>query len=88
MTQFKCFLCHKYFSDETNIVKHLKINHNIKDRTINLKCAVNSDCKEVYTTFKCFKNHILKCKPKQVCIWFRYTFQMIGNYLLLIIVIG
>lgn len=61
MNKFRCFLCEKRFADELEIVKHLKIIHNVKDRTMDLKCAVSFNCTKTYTTFKCFREHISKC---------------------------
>lgn len=71
MKKFSCFLCEKHFFDEKEIIKHLKIMHNIKDGTTNLKCAVSNQCSATYTSFKYFKDHISKCN---------YSVQ-VGKYL-------
>lgn len=57
----KCFLCKKYFSSDKEIIKHLKIAHNIKNGTTELKCVVSSKCKKTFTTFIPFQSHIKKC---------------------------
>lgn len=62
MSDFTCFLCEKKIKNVKDIVKHLQILHNIKDKTVELKCCANSKCTQSFKTFRCFKEHISRCQ--------------------------
>lgn len=66
---FVCFVCKKYFSDSKQIVKHLKCNHFICDRTSNINCVVNHidgyKCDKKYKTFASLKSHMKECVSKR-----------------------
>lgn len=83
MNKFSCFVCEKRFSNESEIIKHLKIIHNVKDRTMNLKCAVSSECTKTYTTFKCFKEHISKCDHSMQVVKILFDCKLFELYIIL-----
>lgn len=62
MMRFQCFKCSKNSSHKEKIIKHLKIEHTLKDHTEQLKCIVKeSKCDFMCLTFRGLTAHVNKC---------------------------
>lgn len=67
---FICFLCKKTFSESKKIVKHLKTQHLIQDKTTNINCLVNhissNVCSNKYSNFRSLEFHMKECLQKKL----------------------
>lgn len=63
-TNYACFLCESKFNNEKFAISHLKLNHFIRDNTIEIKCLLN--CNEVFLKFDKLRKHLKKCANSQV----------------------
>lgn len=62
---FKCYLCSKEYKTEKLIISHLKLDHFIKNNTVEMKCLINGNsCENGFYKFDQLKNHMKKCFEK------------------------
>lgn len=61
---YECFLCRCKFDNEKSAISHLKLNHFIRDNTVEIKCLLN--CDEVFYKFDQLKKHLKKCASRRV----------------------
>lgn len=59
--KYKYYVCKKDFSDVNSRVSHLRIIHNVKEKTESVKCILNLKCENVFQTFEGMKRHLNKC---------------------------
>lgn len=58
--EFECYLCNKVFSDTSDIIKHLKKIHFIKENINEIRCLFPK-CEKNFDTFNALRQHIKKC---------------------------
>lgn len=57
-----CYLCKKKANTAWVIIKHLRLDHNIKDsKFMDLKCIASEKCKLVFSSFSGLYKHTKKC---------------------------
>ena len=66
---FKCFLCEKEFKQEKIVISHLKLDHFVKENTIEIKCVVKGkSCSAGFYTYSSLKSHMKKCLQNAIKI--------------------
>lgn len=58
---FKCFLCTKEYTNMKYTLKHLKIDHLLKDKSSNFECVANNTCVKYFHTFDGLRRHSEIC---------------------------
>lgn len=62
---YVCYECHMPFSELSDTIKHLKVQHYIKENASILKCLVNynnrNECKKGFHTFNALRKHVKSC---------------------------
>lgn len=60
---FKCKKseCGRLFDSDIEIIKHFKVDHNMKENSHEFPCIINNDCKKQYLFVKSVKGHSKKC---------------------------
>lgn len=58
--ELKCYLCDKIFPDISDIIKHLKKIHFVREN-INEICCLTPKCDKNFDTFNALRQHTKKC---------------------------
>lgn len=76
---FKCKRndCGQLFDSENNIIKHLKNDHGMKEKSHEFICIINNDCKKQYLLVKSLRNHAKKCMDTRYVLEFNVHFIVI-----------
>lgn len=64
MSLYKCYECGKKFNETKSVVDHLKKDHKIKEKVMQIKCINNFDthvCSRTFLTFEGLRKHLNKC---------------------------
>lgn len=69
MNFYECFICHKTFLSMSNILKHLKFVHKIRESPTGnetLKCVRSCRCDSKFSNFKSMQNHSRLCDVSNI----------------------
>lgn len=60
---FKCkqSQCGRLFDSANGIIKHFKVDHNMKEKSHEFPCIMNNECNKLYLLVKSVKNHAKTC---------------------------
>lgn len=62
---YKCLLYPKEYKTEQLVISHLKIDHFIKNYTVEMKCVIKGNtCERGFYKYDLLKNHLKKCPHK------------------------